>query len=240
MGLRVSYIGSTSRKLLNDVDFNTLPASTVPFINDGNPDDARPAAVRAVRLLHGHRRQPRRGPLRQHAAGAPAPVEGRLRGQRGLHAGPFRQQRARHGQQHDRTGPVRSVRHREGPRPRSERRETPARGQCHGGHPGGPRAQARRRHGGLVERPLRRLDRLDDRAGPQRTEPHAVLQQLLHDHAVEHRQAARRPRATSSAARGGRIRSRIRTPADRATRSSTRRRTRFRPTASWGMRRRAA
>ncbi len=39
MGLRVSYIGSTSRKLLNDVDFNTLPASTVPFINDGNPDD---------------------------------------------------------------------------------------------------------------------------------------------------------------------------------------------------------
>ncbi len=40
MGLRVSYIGSTSRKLLNDVDFNTLPASTVPFINDGNPEDA--------------------------------------------------------------------------------------------------------------------------------------------------------------------------------------------------------
>ena len=39
MGLRVSYIGSTSRKLLNDVDVNTLPASTVPFINDGNPDD---------------------------------------------------------------------------------------------------------------------------------------------------------------------------------------------------------
>jgi hypothetical protein len=39
MGLRVSYIGSTSRKLLNDKDFNTLPASTVPFINDGNPDD---------------------------------------------------------------------------------------------------------------------------------------------------------------------------------------------------------
>jgi hypothetical protein len=39
MGLRVSYIGSTSRKLLNDVDFNTLPASTVPFIADGNPED---------------------------------------------------------------------------------------------------------------------------------------------------------------------------------------------------------
>ena len=41
MGLRVSYIGSTSRKLLNDVDFNTLPASTVPFINDGNIEDAQ-------------------------------------------------------------------------------------------------------------------------------------------------------------------------------------------------------
>jgi Carboxypeptidase regulatory-like domain len=38
MGLRVSYIGSTSRKLLNDVDFNTLPASTVPFSLD-NPED---------------------------------------------------------------------------------------------------------------------------------------------------------------------------------------------------------
>jgi hypothetical protein len=39
MGVRVSYIGSTMRKLLNDRDFNTLPASTVPFTNDGNPDD---------------------------------------------------------------------------------------------------------------------------------------------------------------------------------------------------------
>jgi hypothetical protein len=39
MGLRVSYIGSTSRKLLNDRDFNTLPASTVPFINDCSIED---------------------------------------------------------------------------------------------------------------------------------------------------------------------------------------------------------
>jgi hypothetical protein len=39
MGLRVSYIGSTMRKLLVDRDFNTLPASTVPFVNDGNPED---------------------------------------------------------------------------------------------------------------------------------------------------------------------------------------------------------
>jgi hypothetical protein len=38
MGLRVSYIGSTMRKLLVDTDMNTLPASTVPF-DPSNPDD---------------------------------------------------------------------------------------------------------------------------------------------------------------------------------------------------------
>ena len=34
LGLRVSYIGSTMRKLLVDRDYNTLPASTVPFDPD--------------------------------------------------------------------------------------------------------------------------------------------------------------------------------------------------------------
>ncbi len=38
LGLRVSYIGSTMRKLLSDRDFNTLPASTT-FFDPGNPDD---------------------------------------------------------------------------------------------------------------------------------------------------------------------------------------------------------
>jgi hypothetical protein len=38
MGLRVSYIGSTMRKLLVDRDYNTMPVSTVPFDNS-NPDD---------------------------------------------------------------------------------------------------------------------------------------------------------------------------------------------------------
>lgn len=37
-GLRLSYIGSTMRKLLVDRDYNTLPASTVPF-DPSNPDD---------------------------------------------------------------------------------------------------------------------------------------------------------------------------------------------------------
>ena len=38
LGLRVSYIGSTMRKLLVDRDFNTMPASTTPF-DPENPDD---------------------------------------------------------------------------------------------------------------------------------------------------------------------------------------------------------
>ena len=38
LGLRVSYIGSTMRKLLVDRDYNTLPASTVPF-DPEEPDD---------------------------------------------------------------------------------------------------------------------------------------------------------------------------------------------------------
>jgi hypothetical protein len=38
LGVRVSYLGSTMRKLLVDRDFNTLPASTTPF-DPSNPDD---------------------------------------------------------------------------------------------------------------------------------------------------------------------------------------------------------
>jgi len=40
-GLRVSYIGSTMRKLLVDRDYNTLSASTVPFDPDDPADHAR-------------------------------------------------------------------------------------------------------------------------------------------------------------------------------------------------------
>jgi hypothetical protein len=39
MGLRVSYIGSTMRKLVVNRDYNTLRASTVPFENDGDFTD---------------------------------------------------------------------------------------------------------------------------------------------------------------------------------------------------------
>jgi len=41
MGLRVSYIGSTMRKLLVDRDYNTLQASTVPFDPEDPADYAR-------------------------------------------------------------------------------------------------------------------------------------------------------------------------------------------------------
>ena len=41
IGLRVSYMGSTMRKLLNDRDFNTLQASTVPFDPSVPEDYAR-------------------------------------------------------------------------------------------------------------------------------------------------------------------------------------------------------
>jgi hypothetical protein len=40
-GLRVSYIGSTMRKLLVDRDYNTLPVSTVPFDPENPSDYAR-------------------------------------------------------------------------------------------------------------------------------------------------------------------------------------------------------
>ncbi len=41
LGLRISYIGSTMRKLLVDPDYNTLPASTTPFSPDNPADYAR-------------------------------------------------------------------------------------------------------------------------------------------------------------------------------------------------------
>ena len=41
MGLRLSYIGSTMRKLLVDRDYNTLPASTIPFDPENPADYAR-------------------------------------------------------------------------------------------------------------------------------------------------------------------------------------------------------
>ncbi len=60
--------------------------------------------------------------------------------------------------------------------------------------PGRPRSPARRQHAEVGGRAVRRLDRLDHRAGTKRPAPDALLQRLLHDEPVEHREAARRPR----------------------------------------------
>jgi hypothetical protein len=193
VGLRVSYIGSTMRKLLTDRDYNTVRVNTDPFSFDDPADRAR----------------------------LPFPLYGSYmdlvenKGSGQLHVGQFEltrrfkkglalnaaytlahsdSQRARLGQQHDRRGDVRSLRHREGPRARPQRGQAPAARERHVGHPGRQGPAARREHARLGERPLRRLDHLDDLPGAQRVEPHAVLQRLLLEQPVEHRQAARRTR----------------------------------------------
>ena len=148
------------------------------------------AAVRSLRAVHGHRPEHGQRAVPQHAARAVAPLEARPGVRRGVHAGALRQQRTRHGQQHHRAGAIRSVRHREGPRSRSQRGQAPPDGERHVGHPLRARAQARREHVAVGQRPVRRLDGLDDRAGAERPEPHAVLQLLLHDEPVEYREAA--------------------------------------------------
>ena len=126
MGLRVSYIGSTMRKLLVDRDYNTLQASTVPF-DPREPDGLRAAAVPALRLLHGHRGQPRRAASSTRCSSSCSRRwQERSRLQRRVHAGALGQQRPGHRQQHDRAGAVRSLRHREGPRSRSQRRRSTA------------------------------------------------------------------------------------------------------------------
>ena len=54
IGLRVSYIGSTMRKLLVDRDYNTLPGEHGAVRSRG-PGRSRAPSIPALRLLHGHR-----------------------------------------------------------------------------------------------------------------------------------------------------------------------------------------
>jgi hypothetical protein len=192
LGLRVSYIGSTMRKLLVDRDFNTLPASTTS--STPRPRRLRAAALPALRLLHGQRGQPGRGPAPRRPGRAAAALEERLRRQRGLHLRPLGRQRPGHRQQQPGPGHVRPLRHREGPGPGPERGEAPPRGQQHLGHPGRTGTQARLEHAGLGGHALRRLDGVHPLPGAQRQQPDAVLLELLHHEPLEHRQAPRRPR----------------------------------------------
>ena len=73
--------------------------------------------------------------------------------------------------------------------------------------PVGQGTQARRQHAGLGERALRRLDGVDALPGPQRQQPDAVLQRLLHRRAPGTPASRSTAWATSSAARGGPTRS---------------------------------
>ena len=76
---------------------------------------------------------------------------------------------------------------------RSQRVDAPLRGERDVGRSRRPRSEARRQHGGVVGRAVRRMDGLGALPGAQRPAPDAVLQRLLHDEPLEHRQAARRP-----------------------------------------------
>ena len=85
MGLRVSYIGSTMRKLLVDRDYNTpLQASTVPFDPENPADYAR---LPFRRLLHGHRLERGERPVSFGPAGVAASLAQRSRLQCRVYAG---------------------------------------------------------------------------------------------------------------------------------------------------------
>ena len=143
IGARVSYIGSTMRKLL---------------VHAGLQHACRRARCRSATSTRIPRRTARlpfplygtfmditentgEGQFNALQLELQRRFQARLRAQRRLHARRFRQQRAGQRQQHDRRRPVRPVRHREGSRARSERRQAPGRDEQHVGHPGRPRAQ---------------------------------------------------------------------------------------------------
>ena len=95
LGLRVSYIGSTMRKLLVDRDYNTLQASTVPFDPEDPADRARlpfPLYGSFMDIVEN------RGSGQFHAAPvrAPAALAGWLGAERGVYAGALGQQRTRY------------------------------------------------------------------------------------------------------------------------------------------------
>ena len=107
LGLRVSYIGSTMRKLAQQPRLQHA-AAPAPSSWTRTTPTTRPAAVPPVRLLHGQHRQPRRGPAPRAAARAAAPLA--RTGwpfERGLHARPLGRHRPRHRQQQPGPGHVR-------------------------------------------------------------------------------------------------------------------------------------
>ena len=193
LGVRVSYIGSTMRKLLVDRDFNTMPVSTVPF-DSSNPDDL-------ARL-----------PFAPYGFYMDI-VENRAEGQ--FHAAQFEVlRRYRHGfainaaytlahsdsnapdTGNSTIGPVQfdpyDIEKDRGPDPNVVKHRVVANATWD--VPVGRGRGTWREHVGVGERAVRRLDRFGAVPGAKRAEPDAVLQRLLHDEPVEYGQAARRPR----------------------------------------------
>ena len=120
LGLRVSYLGSTMRKLLVHRDYNSVQASDVPLGDvDEDPEARRGCRSRSTARSWTSPRTPARASSTRCSSSCSGDSRAGLRIQRRLHAGRVRQQRARQRQQHDRRRAVRPVRHREGPRARS-------------------------------------------------------------------------------------------------------------------------
>jgi hypothetical protein len=194
-GVRVSYIGSTMRKLIVDRDMNTLPASTDFFDGDlSNPD----SKARLPLPLYGYYADnvinAGRGQFHSLQLELTRRFRGGLAFDVAVHPGPLRQQRPRRGGQQPGRRAVRPLRHREGPRARPQRGQAPGGGQRDVGGAGGPGPLPRHEHVGLGQRALRRLDGLVALPGPHREQPDPVLLELLHDEPLEHRQAPRRAR----------------------------------------------
>ena len=114
------------RKLLVHRDYNTVQASAVPL---GNVDTDPVAEARLPFPIYGTfmdiTENAGEGQFNALQLELQRRFKSGLRGQRRVHAGGLRQQRAGQRQQHDRRRAVRPVRHREGPRARSERRQAP-------------------------------------------------------------------------------------------------------------------
>ena len=187
MGVRASYIGSTMRKLLTNIDYNRLRPSTEFFDNgDAASYERLPYAPYGTWLnivenqgegqLHAFQLQL----TRRWRAGLAFDVAYTY-----AHSD---MQRARLGQQHAGGEPLRPVEHRQRARPRArpERGEAPRRRERDLGHPGRQEPQARLEHAGLGGRPLRRLDGLHDLPGAERPQPDPVLQRVLLLQPLEH------------------------------------------------------
>ena len=180
------------RKLLVAPNYNYFPREHRLLRPERPGTTPRCPTTRTGPLAQRHG-EPRRRPAPRVPARAAPPLEGRARLQRGLHLRPLRRHRPDAGGSSlggSSTTPTTS-------RWTGGRTPTWSRTASSSTAPGTSRwagPQARRRHAGLGQRALRRLDGLDDLPGPQRHEPHPVLQRLLLVRPLEYGPVPRRNR----------------------------------------------